>query len=93
MAATAEEFGQAFSDASIAHATRIEMINDIDDKVRALRRSIMDAQAADTEASGLTFVDPDTDEFRGNGTGSQANGINVSVQTAGEALWTEIDGI
>jgi len=85
-------WGQAFSDSSVTLEQRLTKINDLDDDLRALRRSIMNAAAAKTAADGLTMTNPSQTEFEGNGTETPpSNGINYDVQVAAEALWETID--
>jgi hypothetical protein len=89
--ASAEAMGQAFSEITVTHETRLEKINALLDAVRNLYYSIDKEIHAETLAQANQPTTPTWDQFRGNGVGATPDGINTDVQTQGEALWTMLN--
>ena len=94
MAATAEAFGEAFSEITVAHATRETQINAILDAARALYYALEEEGDAEILATGnASITSGEWDKFRGNGISPHQSGINDDVQAKGEALWTAVEAI
>lgn len=94
MAATAQAFGEAFSEVAISHATRIDQINAVLDAARNLYYSIDQEIHAETLATGnASIIVGEWDKFRGNGISPNQSGINDDVQAKGAALWTAVEAI
>lgn len=95
METTAAAFGQKFSALNVTYDTRMTLFNNL----IAAMSSLQQALGKEHEAEMLAMDNPalqgegEWDEFRGNGVGTNPAGINVSVQTAAESLFTAMDAI
>lgn len=94
MADTAQEFGQAFSEITVSHSTRIDQINAILDAARNLYYAIDQEIHAETLATdNASITSGEWDKFCGNGISPNQSGINDDVQAKGAALWTAVEAI
>lgn len=91
---TAEAFGSDFI--TMTHEGQLQYLQNVSDKLRGLRRQVLDVQAASTmvDNSTRTWSGPVKADFKEDLSAvAPANGQTVTVHSKAEDLWDALDAI